>query len=150
MVDRVKYFFLDFIGVASGDLRRIPQKVCIASSERWAASRQGEWFLGTKERAPHLYSALANGTLAHAIEMDDVNTSLLSIRVVVFSAALATSEMVGGYAEKAYRGGNLGYESDDAVWERPPERRTVIRGVFHQPHLWFLWGEWCRSDLGIR
>jgi len=50
--------------------------------------------IGTKERAPFVYAALANGTSSHAIEMDDVNNeSSLHPGVVVFSAVLATGEM---------------------------------------------------------
>jgi 2-methylcitrate dehydratase PrpD len=67
--------------------------------------------IGTKERNPHLYSAMANGISAHAIEMDDVNNEAsLHPGVVVFPAALATSEMVGGAGKKFIEAVVLGYE----------------------------------------
>jgi 2-methylcitrate dehydratase PrpD len=67
--------------------------------------------IGTKERTPHLYSAMANGISAHAIEMDDVNNEAsLHPGVVVFPAALATSEMVGGAGKKFIEAVVLGYE----------------------------------------
>jgi len=73
--------------------------------------RQGGVIIGTKERAFHLYSALANGTSAHAIEMDDVNNEAsLHPGVVIFPAALATSEMVGGAGKKFIEAVVLGYE----------------------------------------
>ena len=108
-MDRVKYFFLDFIGVCI----RGSQEDSSKSIYRFVreTGRQGGVIIGTKERTPHLYSALANGTSAHAIEMDDVNNeSSLHPGVVVFSAALATSEMVGGSAKKFIEAVVLGYE----------------------------------------
>jgi len=109
VVDRVKYFFLDFIGVCI----RGSQEDSSRSIYRFVREmgRQGGVVIGTKQRAPHLYSALANGTSAHAIEMDDVNNeSSLHPGVVVFSSALATSEMVGGSAKKFIEAAILGYE----------------------------------------
>jgi 2-methylcitrate dehydratase PrpD len=73
--------------------------------------QQGGVIIGTKDKAFHLYSALANGTSAHAIEMDDVNNEAsLHPGVVVFPAALATSERVGGAGEKFIEAVVLGYE----------------------------------------
>jgi len=111
VVDRVKYFFLDFVGVASRGSQENSSKSMYRFIREMGRSRQGGVVIGTKERAPHLYSALANGTSAHAIEMDDVNNeSSLHPGVVVFSAALATSEMVGGSAKKFIEAAILGYE----------------------------------------
>jgi len=111
VVDRVKYFFLDFIGVCIRGSREDSSKSIYRFVREMGCSRQGGVVIGTKERAPHLYSALANGTSAHAIEMDDVNNeSSLHPGVVIFSAALATSEMVGGSAKKFIEAAILGYE----------------------------------------
>ena len=111
VVDRVKYFFIDFIGVAC----RGSQEDSSQSMHRFIREmdhrRHGGVIIGTKERAAHLYSALANGTSAHAIEMDDVNNEAsLHPGVVVFPAALATSEMVGGAGKKFIEAVVLGYE----------------------------------------
>jgi 2-methylcitrate dehydratase PrpD len=109
VVDRVKYFFLDFIGVCIRGSREDSSKSIYRFIREMG--RQGGVVIGTKQRAPHLYSALANGTSAHAIEMDDVNNeSSLHPGVVVFSSALATSEMVGGSAKKFIEAAILGYE----------------------------------------
>jgi 2-methylcitrate dehydratase PrpD len=109
VVDRVKYFFLDFIGVCIRGSREDSSK----SMYRFVREmgRQGGVVIGTKERVPHLFSALANGTAAHAVEMDDVNNeSSLHPGVVVFPAALAASEMVGASAKKFIEAAILGYE----------------------------------------
>ncbi|MGZ3495184.1 MAG: MmgE/PrpD family protein, partial [Thermodesulfobacteriota bacterium] len=109
VVDRVKYFFLDFIGVCIRGSREDSSKIIYRFIREMG--RQGGVVIGTKQRAPHLYSALANGTSAHAIEMDDVNNeSSLHPGVVIFSSALATSEMVGGSAKKFIEAAILGYE----------------------------------------
>ena len=72
---------------------------------------RGGVIIGTKERAPYVYSALANGTSSHAIEMDDVNNEAsLHPGVVVFPAALATSEMVEATGKKFIEAVVLGYE----------------------------------------
>jgi len=109
VVDRVKYFFLDFIGVCI----RGSQEDSSKSIYRFVreTGRQGGVVIGTKERAPHLYSALANGTSGHAIEMDDVNNeSSLHPGVVVFPAALAMSEKIGSSAKRFIEAAILGYE----------------------------------------
>jgi 2-methylcitrate dehydratase PrpD len=67
--------------------------------------------IGTKERAPYLYAALANGTSSHAIEMDDVNNEAsLHPGVVIFPSALATCEMVSATGKSFIEAVVLGYE----------------------------------------
>jgi 2-methylcitrate dehydratase PrpD len=67
--------------------------------------------IGTQEKAPYLFAALANGTSSHAIEMDDVsNEASLHPGVVVFPASLATSEMVGSNGKGFIEAVVLGYE----------------------------------------
>lgn len=109
VVDRAKYLFLDFIGVTcrgSG----------VESSKRMVrfVKEMGKGsgvLIGTKERAPFLYSALANGTAGHAIEMDDVNNeSSLHPGVVVFPTALAMSEMLGSTGRDLIEAAVAGYE----------------------------------------
>jgi len=111
VVDRVKYFFLDFIGVACRGSQEDSSKSVYRFIRGLGHGHRKGVIIGTKERAPHLYSALANGTSAHAIEMDDVNNeSSLHPGVVVFPAALATSEMFGGIVKKFIEAVVLGYE----------------------------------------
>jgi 2-methylcitrate dehydratase PrpD len=111
VVDRVKYFFLDFIGVACRGSQEDSSQSMYRFIREMGYRRQGGVIIGTKERAFHLYSALANGTSAHAIEMDDVNNEAsLHPGVVIFPAALATSEMVRGAGKKFIEAVVLGYE----------------------------------------
>jgi 2-methylcitrate dehydratase PrpD len=111
VVDRVKYFFLDFIGVACRGSQEDSSKSIYRFIKGVGHGHREGVIIGTKERALHLYSALANGTSAHAIEMDDVNNEAsLHPGVVVFPAALATSEMVGGAGKKFIEAVVLGYE----------------------------------------
>ncbi|MGA2318045.1 MAG: MmgE/PrpD family protein [Thermodesulfobacteriota bacterium] len=111
VVDRVKYFFLDFIGVACRGSQENSSKSIYRFVREMGCGHQQGVIIGTKERALYLYSALANGTSAHAIEMDDVsNESSLHPGAVVFPAALATSEMVKGAGKKFIEAVVLGYE----------------------------------------
>jgi 2-methylcitrate dehydratase PrpD len=111
VIDKVKYFFLDFIGVACRGSQEDSSQSMYRFIREMDHRRQGGVIIGTKDRAFHLYSALANGTSAHAIEMDDVNNEAsLHPGVVVFSSALATSEMVGGTGKKFIEAVVLGYE----------------------------------------
>ena len=109
VVDRVKYLFLDFIGVAIRGARSESSK----SMYRFVREmgKGNGVIIGTKDKAPHIYSALANGTAGHAIEMDDVNNEAsLHPGVVVFPSALATSEMVGTGGKRFIEAVVLGYE----------------------------------------
>jgi 2-methylcitrate dehydratase PrpD len=83
VIDCVKYRFLDFISVACrGSIEDPSQTVYRFISEM--EKGQGV-IVGTRQKAPYLYSALANGTASHSIEMDDVdNESSLHPGVVVF------------------------------------------------------------------
>ena len=111
VVDRVKYFFLDFIGVACRGSQEDSSRTMYHLVEELGDARQGGVIIGRRGRAPFVYAALANGTSAHAIEMDDVNNEAsLHPGVVVFPAALATSEMVTGVGEKFIEAVVLGYE----------------------------------------
>jgi 2-methylcitrate dehydratase PrpD len=111
VIDRVKYFFLDFIGVACRGSQEDSSQSMFRFVRETGSGNRGGVVIGTKERAPFVYAALANGTSSHAIEMDDVNNeSSLHPGVVVFPAALATSEMVGETGKKFIEAVVLGYE----------------------------------------
>ncbi len=109
IIDCVKYRFLDFISVACrGSIEDPSQTVYRFISEM--EKGQGV-IVGTRQKAPYLYSALANGTASHSIEMDDVdNESSLHPGVVVFPAALATGEMAGASGKRFILAVVLGYE----------------------------------------
>jgi 2-methylcitrate dehydratase PrpD len=110
-IDRVKYFFLDFIGVACRGSREDSSQAMYRFVKGLSNGHRNGVIIGTKERAPCLYAALANGTSSHSIEMDDVNNEAsLHPGVVVFPAALATSEMLGGTGRNFITAVVLGYE----------------------------------------
>jgi len=111
VVDRAKYFFLDFIGVACRGSKEDSSQSMYRFIQEMGSGNRGGVLIGTKKRAPFVYSALANGTAGHAIEMDDVNNeSSLHPGVVVFPTALATSEMAGASGKDFIEAVVLGYE----------------------------------------
>jgi 2-methylcitrate dehydratase PrpD len=92
---------------------------------------RGGVIIGTKKRAPFVYAALANGTSSHAIEMDDVNNeSSLHPGVVVFPAALGTSEMFGSDGKSFIEAVVLGYEVVIRLGKALGPENTYRRG-FH-------------------
>lgn len=109
VIDRAKYFFLDFIGVACCGSQAESSK----SMYRFVREmgKGNGLIIGTTDKAPHIYAALANGTAGHAIEMDDVNNEAsLHPGVVVFPSALATGEMMGSSGRKFIEAAVAGYE----------------------------------------
>lgn len=109
VIDRVKYFFLDFIGVTlRGSTADSSRSIYRFVREM---GRGDGVIIGTNAQVPYLYSALANGTAGHAIEMDDVNNEAsLHPGVVVFPSALAASEMMGSKGWKFIEAVVAGYE----------------------------------------
>ena len=111
VVDRAKYFFLDFIGVACRGSKEDSSQSMYRFIQETGSTNRGGVLIGTKKRAPFVYSALANGTAGHAIEMDDVNNeSSLHPGVVVFPSALATGEMIGSSGRSFVEAVVTGYE----------------------------------------
>ncbi len=111
VIDRVKYFFLDFIGVASRGSKENSSQSMFRFVRETGSGNRGGVVIGTKERAPFVYAALANGTSSHAIEMDDVNNEAsLHPGVVVFPSALATGEMTRATGRRFIEGVVAGYE----------------------------------------
>ena len=109
VIDCVKYRFLDWISVACRGSIEDPSQT-VYGFIREMEKGQGV-IVGTREKAPYLYSALANGTASHSIEMDDVdNESSLHPGVVVFPAALATGEMAEASGKRFILAVVLGYE----------------------------------------
>jgi 2-methylcitrate dehydratase PrpD len=92
VVDRTKYFFLDYLAVAvRGSLSESSQPLYRLAAALGAG--RGGTVLGRGEKAAFPYAALANGTAAHSIELDDTHQSgSIHLGVSVFSAALAVAE----------------------------------------------------------
>jgi 2-methylcitrate dehydratase PrpD len=79
--DRTRYLLMDYLGVAiRGSREESSAPVCKMIRRLNARELPG-------------YAALANGTAAHAVEMDDThNAGSIHLGVVMFSAALALAE----------------------------------------------------------
>ncbi len=91
VVDRAKYFFLDYLGVAvRGSLSDSSQPVY-----QMAGSMSGGGdgtVLARNEKVGVAYAALANGTSAHSLELDDTHQAgSIHLGVSVFSPALAVA-----------------------------------------------------------
>ncbi len=109
--DRVKYLLLDYLGVAI-------RGAGTESSEpvhHFLKNRQGSDkdvpVIATELRVDAPYAALALGTAAHSLELDDVvNAASLHPAVSVMSAALATGHMTGCSGQDLIEGIVAGYE----------------------------------------
>lgn len=131
VIDRVKYFFLDFIGVACRGSKEDSSQSMFRFVRETGSGNRGGVIIGTKERAPFVYAALANGTSSHAIEMDDVNNEAsLHPGVVVFPAAFGTSEMFGSDGKSFIEAVVLGYEVIIRLGKALGPENTYRRG-FH-------------------
>lgn len=111
VINRVKYLALDFFSVAArGSREESSQAVCSFIRDIGTATNGGV-IIGTNQRAPYQYAALANGTAAHSLELDDVsNESSSHPGVVIFPAVLAASELAGADGKKFIEAVVLGYE----------------------------------------
>ena len=111
VIDRVKYLFLDYTGVAArGSLSDSsgPVHNLILNCDK---TDDGAAVVGTTMRASPPYAAIANGTAAHSLELDDVvNEASLHPAVVIMSAALAAIN-ISGCSGKEFIGAIVaGYE----------------------------------------
>ena len=93
-VDRTKYLCLDFAGVTLRGSMTPSAKAVVQAIE--GVGRSGPAvIIGTSSRALPEYSALANGTAFHSIELDDVNNEAsLHPGVVAYPTALAMANVV--------------------------------------------------------
>ena len=111
VVDRVKYLFLDFIGVAArgalSDSSSPVQRLILNLDN----ARDGAVVIGTHRKADPSYAALANGTAAHSLELDDVvNEASLHPAVVIMPAALAAAHIAGCSGKELIAAITAGYE----------------------------------------
>jgi 2-methylcitrate dehydratase PrpD len=112
VVDRVKYLLLDYLGVAArgalSDSSRPVQRII----NHLDPSHRGAVVIGTKLRASPPLAALANGTAAHSIELDDVvKEASLHPGVTVMSTALAAGHMAGCTGKQLVEAIVAGYET---------------------------------------
>ena len=110
VVDRAKYFFLDYLGVAvRGALSESSQPLYRLNAA--IASHGTATALGRQDKVLFPYAALANGTAAHSLELDDTHQGgSIHLGVSVFSAALATAEYVGASGQAFITATVAGFE----------------------------------------
>ncbi len=90
--DRARYLLLDYLGVAIRGSCAESSAPVYRMIERTAAPGSAT-VIGKGIRTLPGYAALANGTAAHAIELDDThNAGSIHLGVVMFSTALALAE----------------------------------------------------------
>ena len=111
VVDRVKYLILDFIGVAArgalSDSSGCVQRFIVNSDN----APDGAVVIGTNLKTSPSYAALANGTAAHSLELDDVvNEASLHPAVAIMPAALAAAQIVGCSGKELIAAITAGYE----------------------------------------
>jgi 2-methylcitrate dehydratase PrpD len=93
--DRTRYLLLDYFGVTIRGSRAESSAPVYKMIERLNAPGSST-VIGTPIRTLPGYAALANGTAAHAIELDDThNAGSIHLGVVMFSTALALAESLG-------------------------------------------------------
>jgi 2-methylcitrate dehydratase PrpD len=111
VVDMAKYLALDFLGVAARGSLVDSTKAMYGFIRDVGSSARGGVIIGTTMKALYQYAALANGTSAHSLELDDVvNEASLHAGVAVFPATLAACEMADADGRMFIEGAVLGYE----------------------------------------
>ena len=92
-LDRVKYFALDYLGVAARGSLSESSRPVYRVVQQLDPSGTGTVVIGTDFRAGPPYAALANGIAAHSLELDDVvNAASLHPGVAIFSAAISAAK----------------------------------------------------------
>ena len=92
VVDRTRYLLLDYLGVAIRGSQAESSAPVYKMIEKLGAQGCAS-VIGTSLRTLPGFAALANGTAAHAIELDDThNAGSIHLGVVMFSSALALAE----------------------------------------------------------
>lgn len=130
VIERTKDLLLDYFGVCYRGMQTDSSAAALDAVR--ALSEAGPCTLiGQRDCAPAAWAALANGTAAHATEMDDVSSkSSLHPGVPVFPAALALAEELGASSEVMLLAAIAGYEVVMRVGNALNPASTYARG-FH-------------------
>jgi 2-methylcitrate dehydratase PrpD len=112
VIERTKYFFLDYLGVAvRGSLSESSQPLYRLAASLSATGGTGT-ILGRRGKAAFPYAALLNGTAAHSLELDDTHQGgSIHLGVSVFSAALAVAEQQGASSRDFISAAVAGFEA---------------------------------------
>ncbi|PKN61085.1 MAG: MmgE/PrpD family protein [Deltaproteobacteria bacterium HGW-Deltaproteobacteria-15] len=111
VLDRIKYLLLDHLGVAI----RGSQTDSSHAIQRFLSSNhdtsRGVPVIGTRMRAEASFAAMANGTGAHSLELDDVvNAASLHPAVTIIPAALSAGCLAGCSGRELLESIIAGYE----------------------------------------
>jgi len=125
---KAKYFFLDFIGGTIAGSRHDSSEAII---EFVRETKGDSSIIGTEVKTSLAFAALANGAMAHALEIDDTNTEAsLHPGVGVFPAALAASEIVRCDGKQFITSAVAGYETTIRIGRAVNPSEHYSRG-FH-------------------
>jgi len=128
---RTSELVLDLLGVALGGSRQPSSAPAREVALRLGGAHGGASIVGTQAQTVAVWAALANGTAAHAIEMDDVTTeSSLHPGVAVIPAALAVAEEQGSAPAAFLQAIVAGYEVTMRVGNALNPASAYARG-FH-------------------
>jgi len=99
---QAQYLLLDYLGVALRGARA-ESSAPVYAMVRGIGALGPSTVIGTEIRTLPGYAALANGTAAHAIELDDThNAGSIHLGVVMFSVALALADAMPGIDAKQF------------------------------------------------
>jgi 2-methylcitrate dehydratase PrpD len=125
VVDAAKRHLLDAVGVSLSAAATGAGAPIIEMTRSWAGARESS-ILGYDFGAPAPWAALANGTLAHALDYDDTHVeSVVHPSAFVMPAALAVGEEVGATGKDVITAAVTGYEVATRIGAAAP-------GRFHQ------------------
>jgi len=110
-IDRVRYLFLDYLGVAVRGSLYDSSKPSQNLARSFGSDSSGAVVIGTNLKVSPQLAALANGIAAHAPELDDVvNEASLHPGVVIMSASLAAGHLSDGLVRSLIEAVVVGYE----------------------------------------
>ncbi len=111
LVDRAKYLTLDFIGLAARGSTLESSQPVIQFIRQFGGEGNHRVIARQDVRPLPQYAALANGTFAHSLELDDTsNEASMHPGVAVFPAALAAAEKANASGRQFLEAAVYGYE----------------------------------------
>lgn len=111
LLDRAKYLTLDFIGLAARGSTLESSQPVIQFIRQFGGEGNHRVMARHDVRPLPQYAALANGTFAHSLELDDTsNEASMHPAVAVFPAALVTAEKENATGRQFLEAAVYGYE----------------------------------------
>lgn len=118
VVERVKEFFLDWVGSALAGREAVPVRAIDAFARAMGPDGGPSVVLASRRRTSPLFAALVNGASSHTVEQDDVhNGSVFHPATVVFPAALAAAQDTRASGRDLITACVCGYEAGVRIGE---------------------------------